>query len=145
MTSSTKHPYSETDEERRLRLRTFILEESYKNQRKAHEYMEQHKYNEALYLLNNVLRVRRQCVDVKPSICCLDVASVHLDIGLILKEIHHHAAARCHLFHAWMYHYNFYGPDHEMTNQTKRMWFEITFSSVIVRFEDELCHTAAAA
>ncbi len=146
MTSSNQSIYSELSAgERNLQNRAIILKKSSQNQRKAHEFIQQEKYHEALAILQDVLNVRKRYAKIPPHICCIDVASVHFEMGFTLKEIRDYPQAKVHFYHAWVIYHQFLGPDHLFTIQSKIMWEETSSSRSKRICVDETCQTAPAA
>ncbi len=76
----------------------------------------------ALDLFESILQIRTKYQNEAPYICIVDIATVHIEIANVLRLLEKYDQVSYHYHQAWAYYIEFYGFDHELTNEMKERW-----------------------
>jgi|EP01083_Nonionella_stella_P210605 hypothetical protein len=108
------------------------LQEASKKHHEAHECMQQGRYSEALVLLNHTLRIKTTYQTKPPFICIVDIITIHVDMGHVLKSMSLYTEASIHFYKAWKHYSKVYGLDHQLTKDAESQWIQTNHQGSIL-------------
>mmetsp|Transcript_10390 Transcript_10390/g.13150 ORF Transcript_10390/g.13150 Transcript_10390/m.13150 type:complete len:135 (-) Transcript_10390:413-817(-) len=96
-----------------------LLSEATMNHHKARQYIQQKRYNEALDLLKHTLKLRKKYQHKPPFVCVIDIATVQIDIGNVLRLLALYSEATMYFYQAFTNYSNYFGSDHHLTQNVR--------------------------
>lgn len=100
------------------RART-LLSQATMNHHKAHKHIQQKKYSKALALLKQTLQLRKKFQHEPPFVCIVDIATVQIDIGNVLRLLAMYTEATMYFYQAFIHYSNYFGSDHYLTQNVR--------------------------
>ncbi len=109
------------------RART-LLSQATMSHHEAHKYIQQKRYTEALELLKHTLELRQNYQHEPPFVCMVDIATVQIDIGNVLRLLALYNEATMYFYQAFINYSNYFGSDHHLTQKVREQ-------CIITRYE----------